>query len=569
MNLRRATTAFSEKKEKKPLKTYGSRASQDDSRISSSDLQMRSHLSLPSTFGTGSFHEIGAREITKEEVPNGVNGKSLAEDELWHNVQNPLQQQRAHDASAISGSPTTREKASTIGDKIPEISNGKTISLTSDETSVLHASIARTTFKHQDSSDDPVSLPNILQKPSPQGEKFPIPDPLNTKPKKRPRFLLDLPDTREADDVPALDYHNASPTKRARISKTDKSGNEVDQDDTCDELSLALSKQQPSHTTSKQSKTKRLREIDQLSDDKLGLDDVDIGLPVEKYQPRPSRSRSGRQDEELIVPVDFSKRPEAAAKGKKKNKRRKTTAFEQLLHSDEAETDIVQIKIPSPMKESEKVQDVPTINNFETTNQLQAEIDPSRDKHTAAPPKKRGRPRKQVPEIREEQENPACSESSPVKSIQTAKPNKATSKKRKAAALENDLDQTSTEEQEQEEDENLPPSPPLPSKMKSNIPQKPPPTYTPPFPPSLQKHSPVTVHVPLPVTAPSPITRSPSPIDTNNNKQPSSALQTPRKTAPAAKGPDKHSPINSGKVAYRVGLSKRARIEPLLRIVRK
>ena len=48
------------------------------------------------------------------------------------------------------------------------------------------------------------------------------------------------------------------------------------------------------------------------------------------------------------------------------------------------------------------------------------------------------------------------------------------------------------------------------------------------------------------------------------------APETPRKsTTPAPKGPDKHSPISSGKVAYRVGLSKRARIAPLLRIMRK
>jgi hypothetical protein len=44
-------------------------------------------------------------------------------------------------------------------------------------------------------------------------------------------------------------------------------------------------------------------------------------------------------------------------------------------------------------------------------------------------------------------------------------------------------------------------------------------------------------------------------------------VQTPRK-APQ-KGPDKHSPLNSGKVPYRVGLSKRAKIEPLLRILKK
>ncbi|KAE8409875.1 hypothetical protein BDV37DRAFT_1485 [Aspergillus pseudonomiae] len=37
----------------------------------------------------------------------------------------------------------------------------------------------------------------------------------------------------------------------------------------------------------------------------------------------------------------------------------------------------------------------------------------------------------------------------------------------------------------------------------------------------------------------------------------------------ASKGPGKHSPISTGKVPYRVGLSRRARIAPLLKIVRR
>lgn len=37
----------------------------------------------------------------------------------------------------------------------------------------------------------------------------------------------------------------------------------------------------------------------------------------------------------------------------------------------------------------------------------------------------------------------------------------------------------------------------------------------------------------------------------------------------ANKGPGKHSPISTGKVPYRVGLSRKARIAPLLKIVRR
>lgn len=548
VNLRRATTAFSERKEKKPLKTYGSRASQDDSRIFSSNPHVQNHSSIPSTVGTSSFHEDEACEITTEEVRDDLNGIPLTEKEVGQSAsssaRNTLKHEFAHGASTFSASPAIMENTSIIADKFLEVSNGSPTPLKLDETSAVNGFVARTTSsKPQDSLDDPASLPTISKRGQAQGEEFLIPDPNDTKPKKRPRFLLDLPDPCKAEDMPNSDYHNVSPTKRARTGRMDKFGNQPNPDDTDDELSLSLSKQQPSYTTSKQSKAKGLHEKDELDDEKLGSDDIGIGLPVEKYQPRPSRSRSGRQDDELIVPVDFSKRPEAIAKGRKKNKRRKTTAFEQLLHENEDETDIVQVKIPSPMKDLKKLRDVPTTNNVEAIDQPQPEVDPSRDKSTAAPPKKRGRPRKQVSGIHEEQEKSSCYQDSPTK-FTTAELNKSNTKKRKAS-LGHDLDQSSA-------DEDLPP----PADLESDIPN---PLTRSPLSPPFQKDPMVS----------KPITLSPSPINNSNIQQSSSALQTPPKTAAPAKGPEKHSPINSGKVAYRVGLSKRARIEPLLRVVRK
>ncbi|KAF3490837.1 uncharacterized protein GIQ15_00354 [Arthroderma uncinatum] len=50
--------------------------------------------------------------------------------------------------------------------------------------------------------------------------------------------------------------------------------------------------------------------------------------------------------------------------------------------------------------------------------------------------------------------------------------------------------------------------------------------------------------------------------------KPAKPIETPKKQV--SKGPDKHSPITiTTKVAYRVGLSRKARIAPLLKIVRK
>lgn len=520
------------------------------------------HLSPPSPINMGSFNEDGNNGMTKEAVRDGLNGTPLMGDDVEHDVdsdpQNTLQGEYVHGASTTFASPTNMKKASMIADKSLELPDKSTMLSTSDEASALHGSCAKTTsFEPQYTSDDLVSLPTISKRSPVQVEEVLISDPIHIKSKKRPRFLLDLPDPCAMENRPTLDYHNVSPTKRARTgrsSKTDKQGEQSDQDDTSDELSLFVSKQQPSHATSKQPKTKRPRENDEPDGEELGSDDIGIGLPIEKYQPRPSRSRSGRQDGELIVPADFSKRPEAAVRAKKKNKRRKTTAFEHLVHENEDEMDVVQIKIPSPSKDVEQVREIPTKKNPEAANQTQPQVDPGGDTSTVAPPKKRGRPKKQVSGIHEEQEKPP----SPTKPTTTTTTvlNKSTSKKNKAPLIsDSDSDQPSATEH------SPPPSPP----PKDTKPQSRNPPSQPPQSPPIQ--NPPRVSTP----------RSPSPSPTNaNTNNPSTTLQTPppKPTAPApatatAKGPDKHSPILSGKVAYRVGLSKRARIEPLLRVVRK
>ncbi|KAI4131008.1 MAG: hypothetical protein LQ347_003147, partial [Umbilicaria vellea] len=67
----------------------------------------------------------------------------------------------------------------------------------------------------------------------------------------------------------------------------------------------------------------RRKTKDDVHIDDLGVDDIAVGLPKEQYQPRPSRFRANRADEEFLRAVDFSKRPEAVVKAK--IKRRKTT----------------------------------------------------------------------------------------------------------------------------------------------------------------------------------------------------------------------------------------------------
>ncbi|PGG96533.1 hypothetical protein AJ79_09551 [Helicocarpus griseus UAMH5409] len=91
---------------------------------------------------------------------------------------------------------------------------------------------------------------------------------------------------------------------------------------------------------------------------------------------------------------------------------------------------------------------------------------------------------------------------------------------------------------------------------------------------------PATAGKPQTVTPPNDTeqkTRSPSPAPQSPATQvqapaPSYPVETPKKpiATPIQKGPDKHSPIEvNKKVPYRVGLSRTAKIAPLLKVVRK
>ncbi|KAL9036039.1 MAG: hypothetical protein Q9214_006310 [Letrouitia sp. 1 TL-2023] len=84
-------------------------------------------------------------------------------------------------------------------------------------------------------------------------------------------------------------------------------------------------------------------------------------------------------------------------------------------------------------------------------------------------------------------------------------------------------------------------------------------------PPVIEPHPPI-IAVQQPLEEISTNTLLPSPAKSTS----AAAPQTPsRAETTVQKGPDKHSPLNSGKMAYRVGLSRRQRIPPLLRVVRK
>ena len=291
-----------------------------------------------------------------------------------------------------------------------------------------------------------------------------------------------------------------------------------------------------------------------------GSDDLGIGLPKDQYQPRPSKSRSGRGGEEVIEPVDFSKRPEAVAKKKSKSlKRSKTTALDAL----------------TPKTEDHGSQEE---HNHEISH-------PTFKDSGAAPEQIPKLPHDQVVEkkkISEDHEKKALVAPKTSEKPVSTKKQRGRLKKEPVAKIS---DEKTIDTQHIEEiSSNKTPKPTVPSKK----PKKGPKTKTTPLPLSKETvnesddelgdvdamiHSPHKIlqetdgNGTLSRSDEKARSKLPSPPPDAETVVPP---QTPPKaTSSASKGPDKHSPISSGKVGYRVGLSKRARIAPLLRIVKK
>ena len=383
-------------------------------------------------------------------------------------------------------------------------------------------------------------------------------------------------------------------------------------DDGQDELSLAIS---TSGNTSK-SHSKPAKGKDQSPEqvDVLGSDDSTIGLPTELYQPRPSTSRSGRQNSQIIIPADYSKRPEAVAKKKRKLSRRKTTAFHELIPKEEYaddEDDIGIVTRPSLKNPRPKAiepiveQDELGLEENDKAEEIHRDSEPE-GKSTARPKvsvTQRGRPKngageaaeskskshdEPCPQKKEEQDKAKDNEAESEPEVEPKAPIKPNaSKKQRGRPRTGAAEAPNAKVRGKAPDELAQNEPTLTSNETTSLSRK-----------SRKKGiaseafeavSEELVHEsedePLAADGSEKLSTNilreiqgnlmlPKPTEearrsSSPSKSVSAAPETPHKAARPHKGPDKHSPISSGKVAYRVGLSKRARIEPLLRIVRK
>lgn len=327
-----------------------------------------------------------------------------------------------------------------------------------------------------------------------------------------------------------------------------------------DELSLSVDAHVAGNKMTPMSKSKKRNQTDEADASNPGSDDVAIGLPKEHYKPRPSRTRSGIVTEELVTPEDFSKKPEAIGKSKRKAKRRKTTAFQELRPKSDDEDDeydrkeVYKAEAPAPLrssiiaeqaKSSREETDAAEMVQEETKNNVTTSAKPS------APKKPRGRPKKATQfaadspcrDKDDDQRGKGADFDKPNTNI-TAPPINGKRKK-------NEVSLPIVDERQDDSDA---------ESVKAN-----------------QVHSPQTLEkadkaldeatgnslVPTKLADKALSASSPQKPLVTRPETPTKALNA------TSKGPDRHSPISSGKVAYRIGLSKRARIEPLLRIVRK
>ncbi|KAL8850377.1 MAG: hypothetical protein Q9221_004697 [Calogaya cf. arnoldii] len=392
--------------------------------------------------------------------------------------------------------------------------------------------------------------------------------------RKRALSEMEYPKIILGDEVaPSSSAPASSPVKRARTASRSEddltSRPQEDVDGGYDELSLSVT----DISVGRRKKTKPIAgsssaKISAMHEPNIGDSIPDV--PTENYEPRPSRSRSGLAADDVVIPTDFSKRPESIAKKTAKSKRQKVAAPEEANPPARASPGRRQTK---PASESDLEDLEKARGNTAIMERTGVEIEvieshadsgapiksPTRKK--PQPKKSRGRPKKGV--VVEESERPSASESfqgdkgddQEVPAIATSAPAPIPAKrgrKRKEPPVEKSSalvheDPPSGDDDEHKEsvtatngilseaDPNIRPIPEISATHGAEVPETPKP----------ESHPPSSVVKPM-------------------NPSESPSKQATIKTEKKLSGAGKDSPAT-----YRVGLSKRQRIAPLLRIVKK
>ncbi len=309
-------------------------------------------------------------------------------------------------------------------------------------------------------------------------------------------------------------------------------------------------------------RSRKRKVVSESTVDELDSTDILIRLPQEQYLKRSTRSTYGLGDKELVVPTDFSKKPETVAKvavtRKSKLRRSKTTAFQELRSmscDEEDEENLPTIENIAPENNTFITRDDPlnqTFNNKPESAKHEKSVgDNSKVPEKSEIPKpgrKRGRPKKgnaveenkSTAKAAEDNRDRQLTRENPSDEVKSADKQHIQNPSESAMILEDGVDDDDIRKSKNETRPNISAATDdkiLAQTMGNSM--------------SAQEMKDLT----KPDLNPHETTLAP---------------ETPNKSERApGKKHDQHSPISNGTVAYRVGLSKRARIEPLLRIVRK
>ncbi|KAI4098257.1 MAG: hypothetical protein LQ339_006516 [Xanthoria mediterranea] len=418
-------------------------------------------------------------------------------------------------------------------------------------------------------SSFPSTIPNTERPSSPTAALL--------RTRKRAVSEIDSPRIILGDEIaPSSSAPASSPVKRACTASTPgddtPSGLRIDVDGGHDELSFSstdspISSKKQTKPTTKTSSAK----VHELTEPDLG--ELIPDIPVEKYQPRPSRSRSALAADDVFIPTDFSKRPESLAKKKTKSKRQKVAVSEEPdplakanLRGRQAKSaissdskDLKTTPNNTAMGEPRDAEDRVVLENRPDLGVNVLSPTKSESPKKPLPKKPRGRPRKGT--TVEESEPPSVSEPIQVdkgvdqEGVTTSTPAPSLAKrgrKRKKSSAE-DISSALVHEDPPSGDERNECVSATEGVLREADPN---------VRPLPEKLTTLDVEV-LETPKPESYTSSTLPKSTHSSESPSK-LNTVRAEEKKVLATGKDSPAG-----YRVGLSKRQRIAPLLRVVRK
>lgn len=325
----------------------------------------------------------------------------------------------------------------------------------------------------------------------------------------------------------------------------------------------------PNTTAHKTTKKRKAKDVDDTKEaDELASDEIAVGLPKEQYKPRPSRSRGSTNLNELLETVDFSKRPEAQVKAK--NKRRKTLESDVPSATKEAVPTQVSRETEKGTSEQSVGTTMPVADPSDPTTVHEQDVDKTAEDDTQPPRKPIGLKRKATtdeptePDANAKTAHAQSAPTNPPAQKPVPKARGRPRKKTQEKALPTPIPIVDETPSEPTVHADRAPHHNTPSPHPDKSENKPATALKETNPDFNSNSAPSTEVGPPPSTPPPPHhATGTTPPRTADPATPS------QRTSDAPKGPQKHSPLNSGRVPYRVGLSKRARIEPLLRGFRK